>query len=67
MSPTLLSPVTIHRKDTQPMPMQSSRMAGLVPELRDLPGSAPGTSPTPAILTQWKALGYFEVYIHLSE
>ncbi len=36
MSPTLLSPDTIHRKDTQPMPMQSSRVAGLVPKLRGL-------------------------------
>lgn len=36
MSPTLLSPDAIHRKDTQPVPMQSSRVAGLVPKLRGL-------------------------------
>ena len=36
MSPTLLSPDTIHSKDTRPMPMQSSRMAGLLPKLRGL-------------------------------
>lgn len=36
MSPTLLSPDAIHRKDAQPIPMQSSRVAGLVSKLRGL-------------------------------
>jgi hypothetical protein len=36
MSPTLLSPDAIHRKDAQPVPMQSSRVAGLVSKLRGL-------------------------------
>lgn len=36
MSPTLLSPDAIHRKDAQPIPMQSSRVAGLASKLRGL-------------------------------
>ena len=36
MSPTLLLPDAMHRKDIQPMPMQSSRVTGLVSKLRGL-------------------------------
>ena len=36
MSPTLLSPDALNRRDTQPIPMQSSRVAGLVSKLRGL-------------------------------
>lgn len=36
LTPTLLTPDGMHRKDTQPMPVQSSRVASLVPKLRGL-------------------------------
>ena len=36
LTPTLLTPDGVHRKDTQPMPVQSSRVANLVPKLRGL-------------------------------
>jgi len=36
LTPTLLTPDGMHRKDTQPMPVQSSRVATLVPKLRGL-------------------------------
>jgi hypothetical protein len=36
LTPTLLTPDGIHQKDNQPMPVQSSRVASLVPKLRGL-------------------------------
>jgi hypothetical protein len=36
LTPTLLTPDGMHRKDTQPIPVQSSRVASLVPKLRGL-------------------------------
>ena len=36
LSPTFLTPDGMHRKDTQPMPVHTSRVAGLVPKLRGL-------------------------------
>jgi WD repeat-containing protein 26 len=36
LSPSLLTPDGMHRKDAQPLPVQSSRVAALVPKLRGL-------------------------------